>query len=109
MSDLIKITFKDAAGSVQTVDVEPRGTVMEAAVLNNVAGIVAECGGGCSCATCHVFVDPQWFDKLPEADPTEMDLVEFLDGAGPRSRLSCQLELSPDMDGLTVETPSEQA
>lgn len=108
MTDRIKLTFKDSTGMEQTVEVEPRGTVMEAALLNNVSGIVAECGGGCSCATCHVYVEQEWFDKLPEPDPTESDLVEFLENAKPCSRLSCQLQLGPELDGLCVQTPSEQ-
>jgi 2Fe-2S ferredoxin len=106
--DLIQITFRDAGGGSRTVEVEPKGTVMEAAMLNNVAGIVAECGGGCSCATCHVHVDEEWLGRLPAAAPEESDLVEFLDGAGPSSRLSCQLELTPELDGLIVRTPPAQ-
>jgi 2Fe-2S ferredoxin len=104
----IKITFVDAAGDARTVEVEPHGTVMEAALLNNVSGIVAECGGGCSCATCHVYVAQEWVDRLPAAVPEETDLVEFLDGAQPDSRLSCQMELTPDLDGLNVQTPPDQ-
>jgi ferredoxin, 2Fe-2S len=104
--DPITITFEDPAGEARSVRVEPLGTVMEAAVLNNVPGIVAECGGGCSCATCHVLVGEEWLARLPPAAPEESELVEFLDGAGPTSRLSCQLELTPDLDGLTVRTPS---
>jgi ferredoxin, 2Fe-2S len=91
----IKITFVDAAGDARTVEVEPHGTVMEAALLNNVSGIVAECGGGCSCATCHVYVAQEWVDRLPAAVPEETDLVEFLDGAQPNSRLSCQRSSPP--------------
>jgi 2Fe-2S ferredoxin len=105
----IKIVFQDAAGEARTVEVEPLGTVMEAAMLNNVPGIVAECGGGCSCATCHVHVAEEWLDRLPPPVLEESELVEFLDGAGPTSRLSCQLELAPELDGLTVRTPPEQA
>lgn len=109
MTQPIKLVFKDATGRAQTVEVQPQGSVMEAAMLNNVAGIVAECGGGCSCATCHVYVDEEWLDKLEPAAPEEADLVEFLDGARPCSRLSCQIELGPTLDGLTVQTPPEQA
>jgi 2Fe-2S ferredoxin len=106
---MIEINFHDADGTARTVAVDPRGTVMEAAMLNNVPGIVAECGGGCSCATCHVYVDEQWLARLPEPAPEETELVEFLDGARANSRLSCQLELGPELDGLTVRTPSDQA
>jgi 2Fe-2S ferredoxin len=109
VSEQIKITFRNAEGVARTVEVEPRGTVMEAAVLSNVAGIVAECGGGCSCATCHVYVDEEWFGRLPAAAAEESDLVEFLDAVRPNSRLSCQIELDASLDGLTVETPGEQA
>ncbi|MCU1478804.1 MAG: ferredoxin [Subtercola sp.] len=108
MTDKIQITFRDPAGQENTVSVEPRGTVMEAAVMNNVGGIIAECGGGCSCATCHVYVDPEWFAALPEPDPTESELVEFLEDARPCSRLSCQIQLVPELDGLTVQTPDQQ-
>jgi 2Fe-2S ferredoxin len=109
VSEQIKITFRNAEGVARGVEVEPRGTVMEAAALNNVAGIVAECGGGCSCATCHVYVDEEWFGRLPAAVAEESDLVEFLDAVRPNSRLSCQIELDVSLDGLTVETPGEQA
>ncbi|MGY1806221.1 2Fe-2S iron-sulfur cluster-binding protein [Blastococcus sp. SYSU D00669] len=105
---MIKITYIDADGGKQTVDAQPGGTVMEAALLNNVAGIVAECGGGCSCATCHVYVEGDWQDRLGEPAPEEQDLLEFLDGAQCNSRLSCQLELCPDLDGLVVRTPPTQ-
>jgi len=108
VSSHVKIIFRDAGGVERAVDVEPRGTVMEAAMLNNVPGIVAECGGGCSCATCHVYVSSEWIDRLPPAAPEEVDLVEFLDGAQPNSRLSCQIELDANLDGLTVETPPDQ-
>ncbi len=105
---MIKLTYVDQSGAATSVEVEPNGTVMEAALLNNIPGIVAECGGGCSCATCHVYVDEAWVEKLPAPVAEESDLIEFLDGAQPNSRLSCQLELTSDLDGLTVRTPPSQ-
>lgn len=104
----MKITYVDAGGAEQTVDAAPGGTVMEAALLNNVSGIVAECGGGCSCATCHVYVDPEWYARLDSPAPEEQELLEFLDGVQTNSRLSCQLELTPEVDGLVVRTPPSQ-
>jgi 2Fe-2S ferredoxin len=81
---------------------------MEAAVDSNVPGIVAECGGSCSCATCHVYVDESWLGRLEEPTQEESDLIEFLDGARPNSRLSCQILLSDDLDGLTLHIPESQ-
>jgi 2Fe-2S ferredoxin len=81
---------------------------MEAAVDNNVPGIVAECGGSCSCATCHVYVDESWVGQLEEPTPEEADLIEFLDGARPNSRLSCQILLTDELDGLTLRIPESQ-
>ncbi|MFV3128335.1 2Fe-2S iron-sulfur cluster-binding protein [Niveispirillum sp. KHB5.9] len=85
------------------------GSVMAAAMQNNVPGILAECGGGCACATCHVYVDPAWIDRLPPPDEIE---AELLDGVAaerrPNSRLSCQIMLSADLDGLVVQMPEAQ-
>jgi ferredoxin, 2Fe-2S len=105
---MIKITYISPDGTKQPVEVEPGMSLMEAATLNSVDGIVAECGGGCSCATCHVFVDEQWKDSFEEPAPEESGLIEFLDEAHPTSRLSCQLVLGAQHDGLCVRTPSSQ-
>ncbi len=103
-----KVTFTDWAGDTQAVDAHPGDSVMETAVRNGVPGIVAECGGSLSCATCHVFVDPQDFPALPPMEDME---DEMLYGAAvdrqETSRLSCQIRVTEDMD-LHVTTPETQ-
>jgi 2Fe-2S ferredoxin len=81
---------------------------MEAAVNHNVPGIVAECGGSCSCATCHVYVDEAWLAALEEPLEEETDLIEFLEGARANSRLSCQILLTEELNGLTLRIPESQ-
>ena len=105
---MTKVTFKDAAGASRTVEADEGSTVMEAAIRNDVAGIVAECGGSCACATCHVYVDEAWLDKLPKAGPLEEDMLDFAFDVRPTSRLSCQIKLTADLDGLVVTTPEQQ-
>jgi 2Fe-2S ferredoxin len=99
------ITYVLPDGREQTVDVPNGQTVMDGSVRNNLPGIVAECGGSCSCATCHVFVDPQHVGLFDEAMPEETDLVQFLEGACERSRLSCQLIVSDACVGVRVVIP----
>jgi len=97
-------------GQRTTVDAKTGTSVMEAAIRNNVRGIDAECGGSCSCATCHVYVDPAFFARLPDADEMEAELLEGV--AAPReatSRLSCQITVGVDLDGLTVRIPVKQS
>ncbi|TCK26339.1 2Fe-2S iron-sulfur cluster-binding protein [Pseudonocardia endophytica] len=92
-------------GSVHVVDVPVGQSVMDGSVRNNLPGIVAECGGSCSCATCHVHVDDEFADLLGEPGDEETDLLEFLDGADRRSRLSCQLVVTEQCEGLRVCVP----
>jgi 2Fe-2S ferredoxin len=96
-------------GNTRTIDAKPGSSVMENAVRNNVRGIDAECGGSCSCATCHVYVDDAFVALLPPADDMENDL---LDGVAaerqPGSRLSCQITMTAALDGLTVRVPETQ-
>jgi 2Fe-2S ferredoxin len=104
-----KVTYIAHTGETHTIDV-PNGTsVMEGAVRNGIDGIVAECGGACMCATCHVYVDPAWLDKL---DPISEEQEEMLGVTAaerkPNSRLSCQIEVRPDLDGLVVRMPDRQ-
>jgi 2Fe-2S ferredoxin len=102
-----KITFIEYDGTVHDVEAEPGETVMEAAMRGSVAGIVAECGGSCTCATCHVWVDPEWYDKLRPATDDEEDLIFSTLDQKPTSRLSCQIILDEALDGLKVTlTPS---
>lgn len=84
-------------------------TVMEAALENNVAGIMAECGGACSCATCHVYVDEQWRDQVGPPNPMEDDMLDFAFDRRENSRLSCQIVLDESLDGLVVYVPERQS
>jgi 2Fe-2S ferredoxin len=103
-----KVTYIQPDGQRKTVDAPTGTTLMEAAVDNDVAGIVAECGGACSCATCHVYVDPAWAGQLPLPDPQEDGMLGCVLDRRPTSRLSCQVVLKPALDGLVVEVASEQ-
>ena len=105
---MAKITFILNDGTERVVEAEPGMTVMEAAVKNSVPGIAAECGGACACATCHVYVDPEWADKIPPPDAQEDGMLGCVLDRRPTSRLSCQIVLKPALDGLTVEVAQEQ-
>ena len=98
-----KITYTDKDGNSRTVEAEVGSTVMETAIRNNVAGIEAECGGACACATCHVY------EKVGEPSPMEEDMLDFGYDVRPSSRLSCQIKVSDELDGLKVTTPDRQA
>jgi ferredoxin, 2Fe-2S len=94
----------------KTFNVEPKlpTSLMRAALDMRVPGIVAECGGSCSCATCHVYVRPQWVDKLPARSEQEASMLECVTQTRPNSRLSCQIELGEEISGLTIELPESQ-
>jgi 2Fe-2S ferredoxin len=97
-------------GSERRVDVPADTSVMLGAIQNNVPGIEAECGGCCSCATCHVYVDETWFAKLPAKDAMEDDLLSGVAAERkPTSRLSCQINMTADLDGLVVRIPEKQS
>ena len=102
------ITFIDVAGTSRPVEAPVGWTVMEAAVKNNVPGIEAECGGACACATCHVYVEEGWAAATGEAQPMETDMLDFASDLRPNSRLSCQIKVKPELDGLVVRTPERQ-
>jgi 2Fe-2S ferredoxin len=104
-----KITYVDVDGRSRTVDIAEGVSVMEGAVLNGVPGIEAVCGGACSCATCHVYVEPQWLERLPEPAELETAMLEFASGTQSNSRLSCQLRVTTGLDGLIVRTPKSQS
>jgi ferredoxin, 2Fe-2S len=106
---MAKITFVQPDGSRQEVEAEPGSTVMEAAIRNGVPGIEAECGGACSCATCHVYVDEEWVSATGEAQPMEQDMLDFAIDVRPTSRLSCQIRVTDELDGLVVTVPEQQA
>jgi len=103
-----KITYIDSAGQSYVVDGTVGQTVMETAIKHNVPGIVAECGGACSCATCHVYVDDAWRAVTGEPSQMEEDMLDFAWEARPESRLSCQLRIRDDYDGLVVRVPEHQ-
>lgn len=103
-----KITFVAHDGAEQTVDAETGSTVMEAAIRNLVPGVEAECGGACACATCHVYVDDAWTGKTGEPGPMEEDMLDFAFDVRPTSRLSCQIKVTDELDGLKVHTPEQQ-
>jgi 2Fe-2S ferredoxin len=103
-----KITFIDVAGTSRSVDAPVGWTVMEAAVKNNVPGIEAECGGACACATCHVYVEEHWTEAVGSAQPMEADMLDFASDLRSNSRLSCQIKIKPELDGLVVRTPERQ-
>ena len=104
-----KITFIDFSGSTRTVEAEVGATVMETAVRNNVPGIEAECGGACACATCHVHVGDGWRATAGEPSPMEEDMLDFGYDVQPSSRLSCQIKVTTELEGLVVRTPERQA
>lgn len=106
---MVKITYIEHNGTAHTVDVPVGYTVMEGAVNNDIPGIDADCGGACACSTCHVYVHPDWVDKLPPPDETELDMLDFAWNPDPaRSRLSCQIRVTEDLEGLVVELPERQ-
>ena len=105
---MAKITYIENNGTSHTVDVAEGLTVMEGAVQNNIPGIDADCGGGMACATCHVYVQDEWLDKLPKKEDGEEDMLDMAFEPKKNSRLSCQLIVSDELDGLEVNIPSKQ-
>ena len=106
---MVKITFIQPDGADATVEAEPGMTVMETAKKAMIDGIEAECGGACACATCHVYVDEAWKEKTGAPSPMEEDMLDFGFDVRPNSRLSCQIKVSDELDGLVVSTPERQA
>ena len=106
---MTQITFIDFGGNARTVDGENGSTVMETAIKNAVPGIEAECGGACACSTCHVYIDEAWQEKAGQPSPMEEDMLDFAYDVKPNSRLSCQMKVSDDLNGLVVRTPERQA
>ena len=106
---MAKITYIDFEGTARTVEAEIGSTVMETAIKNNIPGIEAECGGACACATCHVHVDEAWWGVVGEPSPMEEDMLDFGYDVRSNSRLSCQIKVAADLDGLVVRTPERQA
>jgi len=105
---MAKIHFVDHRGETRTVEVENGATVMEAAIRNAIPGIEAECGGACACATCHVYIDPFWLPKLEPPEEMEEGMLESAWEPRDNSRLSCQIHITAEMDGLEVTVPQRQ-
>ena len=103
-----KITYIESSGNKKTIEVEKGLSVMEGAVQNNIPGIDADCGGGMACATCHVYVKEEWFNKLPKTEDAEQDMIDMAFEPKKNSRLSCQIIVTDELDGLVVTTPSKQ-
>ena len=105
---MAKITYIDNQGTSKTIDVENGLTVMEGAVQNDIPGIDADCGGSMACATCHVYVPENWYDKLEKVQDAEQDMLDMAYEPKKNSRLSCQIIVSDQLDGLEVTMPKKQ-
>ena len=106
---MTKVIFNTHDNKTHTIDVQNGLTVMEGAVQNDIPGIDADCGGGMACATCHVYVDENWMQKLPQKDDGEEDMLDMAFEPKKNSRLSCQIIVSDELDGLIVNIPSKQS
>ena len=104
-----QITYQDNKGNSKTIDVENGLTVMEGAIQNDIPGIDADCGGTMACATCHVSVVEKWRDKLPDSEVAVVDMIDMAFEPKKNSRLSCQIIVSDELDGLTVAIPAQQS
>ena len=104
-----KITYQDNQGNSKTIEIENGLTVMEGAIQNDIPGIDADCGGSMACATCHVYVEEKWLNKLSKAEEAEIDMIDMAYEPKKNSRLSCQLIVSDELDGLKVTTPAKQS
>ena len=105
---MAKITYIEHTNKKHIVEVPNNMSVMEGAVQNNIPGIDADCGGSMACATCHVYIDNKWFDKLKKKDEGEEDMLDMAYQPNKFSRLSCQLLVSDELDGLILRMPSKQ-
>jgi 2Fe-2S ferredoxin len=105
---LANVTYIEHGGAEHHVDVPNGLSVMEGAKRFTIPGIDGDCGGACACATCHVYVEDGWFDRLPPMDELERDMLDFAFDVQPNSRLSCQIKLDKNLDGLTVRIPARQ-
>ena len=104
-----KVTYIEHNGKSHTIDVQNGLTVMEGAIQNNVPGIDADCGGSMACATCHVYVKEEWFNKIPKKEDGEEDMLDMAFEPNKFSRLSCQLTITDELEGLVVKLPEKQA
>lgn len=103
-----RVTYVSAQGAETSVDVPVGDSVMDGALDNNIPGIIGQCGGGCTCSTCHCYVEPPWQARLPPAHEDEQALLVYAIDRRPSSRLSCQIRMSEALDGLVVHLPERQ-
>ena len=103
-----KVTYNDFQGNSKTIEVDNGLSVMEGAIQKDIPGIDADCGGSMACATCHVYVDDKWYDKIPKAEDAENDMIDMAFEPKKNSRLSCQIIVNEELDGLEVTTPEKQ-
>ena len=104
-----KITYIEYNGKSHVVEVANGLSVMEGAVQNNISGIDADCGGSCACATCHIYINEKWFDKLPNKENAEEDMLDMAFELNKFSRLGCQITITDELNGMVVKMPSKQA
>ena len=105
---MTKITYTDYQGNSKTIDVNNGLSVMEGAIQNEIPGIDADCGGAMACSTCHVYVKEEWFNKIPKVEDAEVDMIDMAYEPKKNSRLSCQIIVTDELDGLIVKTPEKQ-
>ena len=105
---MAKITYIEANGNELAVELEPGSSVMDGAKRSGIAGMDAVCGGACQCATCHVYVDPAWESRVGVRTELEAAMLEFAEDVQPNSRLACQIEVNPQLEGLVVRIPESK-
>ena len=105
---MAKITYVDHEGTERVVEATNGESVMEAAIKNSIPGIDADCGGACACATCHVYIDEAFMEKVGSPEDMEQSMLDFAENVQANSRLSCQISVRDDLDGLKVTTPESQ-
>ena len=103
-----KVIYIEHNGKEHVIEVEKGLSIMEGAIQNGVPGIDADCGGACACATCHVYVDERWIDKLEQQSESEKDMLDFAFEVKENSRLSCQITVSDELEGLVIQMPEKQ-
>jgi len=102
------VTYTQPDGTTKDIEVKVGQSIKDGAVNNLIPGILAECGGACACATCHIYIDDQWFGKVGPAEDIEKDMLDFAEDVKDNSRLSCQVDMSEDLNGLIVHVPENQ-
>ena len=105
---MVKVTFVSSDGTRREVEIAEGETAREAALFNDVPGIDGDCGGVCACATCHVYVEPEWVERLGPQTDMEQSMLDFAEDVRPASRLACQIKITGELDGLVVRMPESQ-